>query len=337
METDLVNIGCSASSGSTVFARLLDCHPQIACGRELYLFSKPLRYDDFDFVKRRANLIRFLGLSSNPLDEGRAILKGLDGYKLTRHCAWQMLSTSRSMADFAGRFHQHVLGLTNKSVWAEKTPANIMCFSRFLHVFPQAKIIHIIRDPRDCVLSIMRRGSGCSLLRAAETWLSRVAAGYSVRGDSRVLDIHYEDLVLHTLSTMEKVCRFIGLAFDPNYFADNRFASQGLTQFAGHSSWLTKPNAPISSGSVGKYLRTDIDLSALSSVRLTQEFARILNVPLLSLIDLAQAYGYDLAVQEGQGIYAPTRTLGPRKTRSRLKSWMHSLVERESYVDKIVY
>ncbi|MBN1442055.1 MAG: hypothetical protein JXA90_05060, partial [Planctomycetes bacterium] len=43
----LVNVCSCGSSGSTLLARTLDRHPEIACGDELFLFCVPLLYDDY--------------------------------------------------------------------------------------------------------------------------------------------------------------------------------------------------------------------------------------------------------------------------------------------------
>ena len=38
----IVNICCCGSSGSTFFSNLMNRHPEIVCGDELGLFSKPV-------------------------------------------------------------------------------------------------------------------------------------------------------------------------------------------------------------------------------------------------------------------------------------------------------
>ena len=333
----IVIIGCSASSGSTVLARLLDCHPEIACGRELYLFSKPLLYDDYGFVRRRARMVRWLGLSSGPLDEGRAVLKAVASYGLSRGRAWSMLRASASLVELAERFRMHLCATTGKAVWAEKTPANVLCFARFLAAFPHGRVIHLVRDPRDSMLSIMRRGGGCSAIRAAETWLTRVAAGHAVAGDPRVLEVRYEDLVRAHPQVMEQVCGFIGVSHDPSYFESRRHASRGLRQFEGHATWGIRPDESVSESSVGKHLASTVDLGEALGARLTGEYAAVLGIKPLGLVELAERYGYRFDPEVGSRHPCRGRVLGSRRRRWLIKRWFHDLVDAQPCPAKIEY
>jgi len=332
----IVAIGCSASSGSTLLSRLLDRHPEIACGQELYLYSKPLLYDDYRFVRSRALLVRLFGLSSNPLDQGRAILKNLSSYQLSRLRAWSWLRQAESIAELAASFQNHILKLTAKRLWVEKTPANIICVGRFLRTFPEARFIHIVRDPRDTVLSIMKRGKGSSALNASETWITRVAAIQPWRSSERVLEIRYEDLVTEPDRTLGKITSFLGVEYRETFFNDDTWSSKELGKFKGHSSWEIDVSGPISTKGVGKYRDTSVDLSVMASVRLTEEFAKILGTRQFSLVELAKTYGYmlDDGVAE---VELGTRVLDTRRRKAWLKSRLHGLVEKDGYSDKILF
>ena len=66
----IVNICCSGSSGSTFFSNLMNRHPEIVCGDELGLFSKPVFYDNYEHLKRWHFLIKRTGISSYPYFAG---------------------------------------------------------------------------------------------------------------------------------------------------------------------------------------------------------------------------------------------------------------------------
>jgi Sulfotransferase family len=94
-------------------------------------------------------------------------------------------------------------------VWGDKTPVYMGEVGLLDDVFPQARFIHIVRDPRDCCLS-SEDAWGNASLRTAHEWAQRVracrTAGLAL-GPERYREIRYEDLI-------EDVPRVLGGLFD---------------------------------------------------------------------------------------------------------------------------
>ncbi|HEY3278330.1 MAG TPA: sulfotransferase [Syntrophorhabdaceae bacterium] len=289
----IVNICCSGSSGSTFFSNLLNRHPDIVCGEEMGLFSKPILYDDFDRLKRWSFIIRRVGVPSNPYFEDRSLLRNPESFSLTRSRIWEMLVTSEDGPAFVQKLKVHIFSLTGKKIWGEKTPENIYAIDRFLRAFVDSKVIHIVRDPRDTILSLMRRG--LTVERAAEVWLTSVAAIWKHRQDPRVQEIRYEDLVLETESTLRQVCGHLGVEFDMRLFLDSGGESRGITRAEGLDTWASKPSEGISANSIGKYDKSGVVLlDRVYSMTLTEGFAALLGAPRFTLARLASEYGYIL-------------------------------------------
>ncbi len=288
----MVNICCSGSSGSTILAQLLDNHPDIVCGEELGLFSKPVVYRRYEYLRKRSFLISRFGISSNPYFHDRSILRNLVSYNLTKKKVWRWVRSSLDIQELSETIKGHVLQMTQKKIWAEKSPENIMTISDFISAFPRAKVIHIVRDPRDVVLSLMKRG--LSLLSAAETWLVSVSCIQGCRQRENILEIRYEDLVCEPEKTMLKVAGFLGVVYDTAYLNSSTFASKNLKRSKGFESWSLKPSCAISDQAVGKYRGAKDDISDMFSMRLSEEFAHYIKAEQqYSLTDLAQQYGYD--------------------------------------------
>ena len=231
----IVNVCGAGSSGTTFLAAMLDRHPRIACGDELYLFNKPLLYRSFGRLRRLRRLFRAHGLSASPQHPDRSLLRNLEGFGLDPDRVWRWVAECPTIEALAARFHAHIRALTGKPVWAEKTPSNSRTATLFARHFPADRVIHLVRDPRDQALSRMRRG--VDLDTAAWIWLTAVAAIQPLRGSDRLLELRYEDLALDFDAQMLRICKFLGLPCEPHWFHLDTHVSHGLSRSSGHVSW----------------------------------------------------------------------------------------------------
>jgi hypothetical protein len=79
---------------------------------------------------------------------------------------------------------------------------------------PEARFIHIVRDPRDVVLSLRRTSAGRSLEQTAQIWVDMVSqARLSAPHVSHYHQVSYEDLVLAPEAELRKICAFLDLDF----------------------------------------------------------------------------------------------------------------------------
>ena len=63
-----------------------------------------------------------------------------------------------------------------KSRWVEKTPYNAGHIDRILSVWPGAKVLHVVRDPRDVYASMVEIGKWTEPTVFAEHWCNTVGA-----------------------------------------------------------------------------------------------------------------------------------------------------------------
>jgi hypothetical protein len=82
-------------------------------------------------------------------------------------------------------------------------------------LFPEAKFLHMIRDPRDYSLSV-RKSFGKSIYRAAYRWRQGVEnahrSGTPLKEDYK--EVRYEFLLEHPVSAMKSVTSFLGVSYD---------------------------------------------------------------------------------------------------------------------------
>jgi len=285
----LINLCGSGSSGTTLLSNLLNRHPEIVCGEELGFFSKPIVYSDFDLLKRYSFLIKRYGVSSAPLFSDRSILRNTEYFHLDKS-AFDYIKFSSDLQDFVGQFTADVLKRCNKQIFAEKTPENIFFLEEFLKEFPDAKVVHLVRDPRDVILSLMKRG--VSLKQATLVWLGSVAAIQKNRGDQRLLEMRYEDLVHTPELILKRISAFLGVKYKPEYYFSNQFVSTCIERQKGFDSWLSSPGGGIASASVGKFRNDHEQFNAVYNYTLTKEYAEALKVEGFSIADLMRIYGY---------------------------------------------
>lgn len=101
-------------------------------------------------------------------------------------------------------------------IWGDKSPSYVDDLPLLKQLYPQAKVVHIIRDVRDYCLST-HKAWGKDMLRAAQRWVDGVRKARTdaaaLAGD--YLELRYEDLVTAPEAELRRVCAFVGVAFEP--------------------------------------------------------------------------------------------------------------------------
>jgi hypothetical protein len=100
------------------------------------------------------------------------------------------------------------------TAWVEKTPGHEHRLGQILAAYPQARFIHVVRDPRSVAAAIVR------LDRATEQPTDLVDVGLTIRRSfevaernrgERYLVLRYEDLVGEPEAVMRRVAAFAGI------------------------------------------------------------------------------------------------------------------------------
>ena len=243
-------IGGSPSTGSSLLRRILNRNSAILCGEETSVLTKEALYLDWSNNKNKLLSRSYAGLSSM----GWHHLIGLtnaDSYGLQQPDIQELIeSSSDDLSSFVNGFFARELKRTNKSVWAEKTPANAFAFKYFLDLFPNAKVIQTVREPFDTISSLYNRG--VSILDAVSLYLLNTAAGLELISDDRFKLIKYEDLVSDDSDLIPELCAFLNVQFEAQMLEAE--ASDGSDHMKG---WAYKETDKIQKGSVGRFQRLD--------------------------------------------------------------------------------
>lgn len=211
--TGFVFIGGAGRSGTTLLRAMLGAHPAIYCGPELKIV--PALFGHRDAWR---GFLDDAGAAPDLVDDGiaaliRTVLDGLDH--------------------------------GSKARIAEKTPHNLVFADRLASMFPDAQFVHLVRDGRAVVASLLRqdwtdaRGRPVpwcvDAAAAARYWvdvLDKTATALA-SAEGRYVQLRYEDLVARPEPTLRGVLDFLGEAWDPAVLSHH---AADLTLPAGESS-----------------------------------------------------------------------------------------------------
>jgi tetratricopeptide (TPR) repeat protein len=175
-------------SGTTLLENVLAAHPEVQTSDEKEGFAASMR----EFMTLPAGITKLCGLGGNELS----------GY---RDAYW------RELRDKGVKF--------NTRVFVDKYPLNTLKLPLIARIFPDAKILLAVRDPRDVVLSCFRRRftmnasmyEFTNLIRAAEFFDSVMAfAQETLRAfNLSPLVTRYEEFVEAFDARAPEICRFL--------------------------------------------------------------------------------------------------------------------------------
>jgi len=232
-------VGGAGRSGTTLLRVILDSHHNIACGPELKVIPT-LCGLWHDFQTSMAPPLREYLLTQQDINDivGQMILSLLEKYRQQ----------------------------SGKMRVAEKSPNNVYFFEHLNHMFPDSPLVHVIRDGRDVVCSLLTMNWFDSKTRqrlryttdarkAAEYWAHSVRAGQQAARlkpsvARRYIELRYEALVTDPAPTLRQLFDFLGEPWDP---AALRYHEQGRN-LAGESS-ASQVSRELYTSAVGRWER----------------------------------------------------------------------------------
>jgi hypothetical protein len=175
-------VGCPRS-GTTLLRLILDSHPNISCGPESHFLT-----DMEGIVGRYWHRITPFGFAKTYWHE--------------------------KIAEFFDSFQMEHARARGKSRWADKTPKYSIKLAFINDVFPDAQVVHVIRDPYDVVASHRERWGYKSALECANrTWREYITSARSVGTTlppERYREVRYEELVAKPEAVVRSLIEYLG-------------------------------------------------------------------------------------------------------------------------------
>jgi hypothetical protein len=208
--TDPIFIGGLDRSGKTLLRLALSLHPRI-------------------FITRRSDLWRYFYNRYGDLSQGENFERCLQAILKYKHVRPLHPNAERIRQEFwqgeptyarlFALIHQHHAEAIGKPRWGDQSEALEEYAEEIFTAYPQARFIHLIRDPRDRLAtskSHWRHGRG-KVGNSLGRWLrsTALAERYLRLYPDRYRVIRYEDLVSQPEAVLADLCEFLGEEYTP--------------------------------------------------------------------------------------------------------------------------
>ncbi len=206
-----VIVGCPRS-GTSLLAVMLDAHPDMAMPPETAFVKHVVRLqgEPADLARRFVELVT---TDRAPISNWSDF--GLDAADLrARVDSIVPFTVSAGVRAFFDLY----ASAQGKPRAGEKTPDDTFLMREIGAMLPEARFIHVIRDPRDTVLSWQKTWFAPSRDPAVlgAGWRHHVESGR--QGGATVahyVETRYEDLVRAPQRELRRLCEYLGLAYSP--------------------------------------------------------------------------------------------------------------------------
>jgi hypothetical protein len=276
-------------SGTTLLFALLASHPNISMVRRTNMWRYfHNRYGDLrqveNFDRCFSDMLRYNRIQTFLKPDAKRI----------RREFWLEEPTYGRLFSL---FHQQHAESLGKTRWGDKSLHTEHYVERVFAEFPDAKILHITRDPRDRYASVRKRhGRDVPRLGGANgRWLFSMnkALENRKRYPDRYKIIRFEDLASDPEGTMKNVCAFIGEEYSPEMLTMNGAADHANS--GGNSSFGKIEPGKISQKPIGRYREVLSNIEIAYIQMFTGKFMRQLGYERdsvkLSAVEMLKFYG----------------------------------------------
>nr|WP_299598391.1 sulfotransferase [uncultured Microbulbifer sp.] len=202
-------------SGTSLLSAIMGSHSRIACGPETDLF-KCVPQEDASRIISGPKWVEQVTerLECILYPDGRSLISH---FGLTKESVRDYLSTQEpSPKAVYSAVPAAFAKAQGKARWAEKTPRHILYVETIRKLYPEAKIIRIVRDPRDSIPSVIKNiGLSTSLIGEFYRWMTVFTISHSFfENDLNSITVRYEDLVQDPSQKVREICKFLGENFE---------------------------------------------------------------------------------------------------------------------------
>lgn len=240
-------VGCSRS-GTTLLQSLLDAHPNIAIPPESQIYHRfggtfPY-YGDLSGDRNRRRFIQDL------VQDAYIAKWGMD-FSIDEVERAAPAFTRSAIVEALFRLY---MDKKEAKRWGDKTPEHIRYLPLIREDFPDAYLVHLVRDGRDVAEAYRRMVFGpVTALGLGDTWCREVMHWHEFReerGGRNMIEVRYENLVSSPKEVIKKILKFVG---EPFVDTTQRYSGSEISKLVGSESWHASLQQDITTDKVGIY------------------------------------------------------------------------------------
>ncbi|MFQ6677775.1 MAG: sulfotransferase [Fidelibacterota bacterium] len=240
----------SERSGTTLLRLILNAHSNIAIPPQTKFTRKILKrlwvFGDLKKENNRKKLTEWL-LSKEKNTK-------LVDLMLSHNELNDVMLEKKTIGGFLSSIYQLYATNNGKKRWGDKRPYYIRFIPLLFQLYPDAVMIHLIRDGRDCVASLKKmqwwhRHPIYSMLN----WRYAIRRGkqFAKKYPNQFLEIRYEDLIHRSEEIIKTVSKFIGVEFEEGMLEFYSHTPQNVPKYK--MEWHYKTAQPISAQYIGQW------------------------------------------------------------------------------------
>lgn len=227
--TEAIFIVGNSRSGTTLMSKVLGHHEDIFPFRELNFYERMWRpREERERISIESSIIVGSKLLFSQHCKVGSVDTEADFYEEAQQMLCNLPSSSLDMPTIYRRFLFYESEKHGKKIPCEQTPRYVFYMKEIFLTFPAARIVIMVRDPRDVLLSQKNKWKkeGISLIQRVRRWvnyqpllLSKMwnnaqKATKPFLNNKQVIKVHFEELLLHPEATIQRICSFLGIKFD---------------------------------------------------------------------------------------------------------------------------
>lgn len=174
-----------------------------------YFIRKYGKSPNFHSIKNRNKIVKDLNKSTYFQNLHVELFKNEDFSEILKSNSWPLI--------FKYLLNEIANPEKDNRFFGDKTPGYMSKIELISGLFSNAKFIHIIRDPRDQVLS-SRSLWGKNIYRSAQSWrdnIKKVRIDVLNNMNIEYIEIKYEELLKDTEVVINNLCKFLDCTFCP--------------------------------------------------------------------------------------------------------------------------
>jgi hypothetical protein len=208
MSCKSVFIGGLDRTGKTYLRFMLESHPEIIFSKRTSLWTK--YYKKYGSIEKEEQLENLF----NALAKNKHVMALSPDFKRLRV---DFKPGPHSYERLFELIHQQYAEKNGRKFWGDQSEYLESYTSNILQAYPNAKFIHLIRDPRDRFAAILdkpknRQGLGIATAR----WLNstKLAQKNQTAFPNRYQVLRYETMVSSPEKTAMNICNFLGVEYE---------------------------------------------------------------------------------------------------------------------------